>query len=375
MNGTTTRKDNARQRQLNEEAASWLLKLTTEDSAECRSQFRQWLAASADHVLVFLETTAAYRALDALPASEVDLDALMQEAAAGRGSNVISLSIPERLSAGAQAAAQVTRRYWARSRIAIAAASLVVIAASSYLALSSSIIPRTYTTEVGEQRSIKLPDGSMMILNTRSRVKVHFSDRERQIRLVDGEALFSVAHDGTRPFWVLTDSAAVRAIGTQFNVYRRDGATTVSVTEGVVQVSAEGLNSGNVLTRNVPGGGSALPVPTAGNAIPLAAGEQAHVKSDGYIQTQRDVPVAKVLAWRERRFDFNHATLEEVAREFNRYNELQIRIEDAAVKARVLNGVFNADDPDALLKFLAREPGLSIEVVGNDAVVQRRQPE
>jgi ferric-dicitrate binding protein FerR (iron transport regulator) len=63
--------------------------------------------------------------------------------------------------------------------------------------------------------------------------------------------------------------------------------------------------------------------------------------------------------------------MEEVATEFNRYNTLQIRIEDPSIRARMMNGVFNADEPQALLKFLAGEPGIAIERSGEDVVVRR----
>jgi len=346
--------ENDRQRRLNEEAAAWLLQLESDDTDGCRARFRSWLEYSAEHVQAFLETSAAYRDLDALPDCGIDLSGLVREAAAEVETNVTALPYAERIGRPPtfETQARSKHRHW--RPIATAAA---VAAAVSLIVLSpSELFSSAYTTKIGEQRVIKLSDGSIMRLNTHSKVKVLFSKKERRIELLEGEALFAVARDTGRPFRVLTDSASVQALGTQFDVYRQTGETTVSVVEGAVKISP----SGAAITKSPP-------------TMSLTADEGADVKSDGRIVKQRPGQVSRAIAWQQRQLDFNHATLQEVAREFNRYNALQIRVEDPAVGARVLNGVFNADEPGALLNFLAREPDLQIRHVGNEVVVKRAQ--
>src|SRR5262249_20575532 len=95
----------------------------------------------------------------------------------------------------------------------------------------------TYVTQLGEQRTFRLPDGSVLYLNTQSRATVSYSNIARDVQLEQGEALFAVAAESRRPFRVHTGTAVVQAIGTQFNVYRNLDATTVSVIEGRVKVS------------------------------------------------------------------------------------------------------------------------------------------
>src|SRR6185312_16380584 len=60
----------------------------------------------------------------------------------------------------------------------------------------------------------------------------------RDVELIEGQALFAVAHDVARPFIVSAGNAAVRAVGTQFDVYRKQTGTTVTVVEGRVAVSS-----------------------------------------------------------------------------------------------------------------------------------------
>ena len=93
-----------------------------------------------------------------------------------------------------------------------------------------------YATEIGERRSITLADGSTVDLNARSRVRIEFSKKERRVDLLDGQALFQVTKDKNRPFIVSSGDATVRAVGTQFDVYRRTNSTTVTVLEGRVAV-------------------------------------------------------------------------------------------------------------------------------------------
>ncbi len=94
-------------------------------------------------------------------------------------------------------------------------------------------------TSLGEQRFFKLDDGSVLYLNTQSRVEVRYSRAARVVRLIEGEAMFTVEHDAARPFRVMAGPTVIQAVGTRFNVYRTRLSTTVSVVEGVVKIAAD----------------------------------------------------------------------------------------------------------------------------------------
>jgi len=158
-----------------------------------------------------------------------------------------------------------------------------------------------------------------------------------------------VEHDPKRPFRVITNAAVIQAVGTQFDVYRQDGKTSVSVLQGVVKVST--------------------PMETGAT---LKAGEEARIDRHGRIVREGSAEVARVLAWRQRKLDFRGATLSEVAEQFNRYNRAQIRIEDPAIAARQLNGVFNADEPQSLLDFLGQGSELRFDRAGRDILIRAR---
>jgi hypothetical protein len=93
-----------------------------------------------------------------------------------------------------------------------------------------------YVTGTGEHRSIPLADGSTLTMSSRSRLRVRFSSSGRDIELLEGEALFSVAHEAARPFRVHTRHAVVEALGTEFSVYHHEDDTQIAVTQGRVTV-------------------------------------------------------------------------------------------------------------------------------------------
>jgi len=92
-----------------------------------------------------------------------------------------------------------------------------------------------------------------------------FFKAERNVELIDGQALFEVAKDKTRPFVVRSGATLVRAVGTQFDVYRKRSGTTVTVIEGRWRSGPGSLRNlrAGTLTRRLsccPAGHAGLPV-------------------------------------------------------------------------------------------------------------------
>lgn len=319
-----------------EEAADWLLRLEADGVERWREEFVDWLKHSPRHVEeLLLMSTVLHVARKGGRASHFDAEALIREVAPGV-TYLPQARTQQTGSITAEMRGARTRR-WAFG----IAAGLVALA----VGLSAWLLQdraRVYETPLGEQRILKLEDGSIVYLNTSSRISVAFDAGARNISLLTGEALFVVARESDRPFQVHTDSAVVRAVGTQFNVYKRDRETTVSVVEGRVKVSAASTSE--------PEGGALLGV-----------GEQVDVGAQGLAEKRALTDPANAIAWRQRRLVFRSDTLSDIAREFNRYNRFQIHVEGKAALERRLTAVFNADEPTALLKFLRGEPGLALE--------------
>ena len=344
--------------ELGEEAADWLLRFEdTEPDPEdeypdVKSRnhaFHEWLARSAEHLRVFLETIETHKRLRMIDSRHlIRVEGLLQD----RMAEVIHLHKEKersrRLPAPRRKLFQEWTRAPARSRLPLwgtAAALLIAIGGAGSWWWSTEA--NAYVTNVGEQRTAKLDDGSFVYLNTDSRIEVNFSKGARNVYLVRGEALFVVEHDSARPFTVTAGDTKVRAIGTQFNVRRRAEGADVAVVEGTVQVTAQ----------NEP--------------EKLVAGEQARVVK-GRIAPKADRPVADAVAWRQRRLVFHDARLADVADEFNRYNRTKIRTDGDATRDIQLSGIFDADRPQALMLYAAKNAQFSVEPEGNDWVIRGR---
>jgi transmembrane sensor len=360
---------------ISEEAAGWLIRLEDDGGPECQLRFKEWLEHSPSHMEEFLLITAAYRELDGVDAQRaIDVERYIQTLRANAQGNVSSLirETPSRPEATGQSrpgkaksgsSAMISQRGQRRVLLGGIAASIIVGLLAWHWPFTHGV--EHFETGLGEQRAVKLEDGSVIQLNTRSRVEARYSASSRDIRLLDGEAMFAVERDPGRPFRVITDTANILAVGTQFNVYRREDGTTIAVVQGRVRVTTE-ANDGVAVTAD----------PARANAVvaeaSLAAGEEARVGRDGRVVRVAHPAVAQAVAWRQRKLDFRGATLDEVATEFNRYNRVQIQIVSETVSARQLNGVFNADDPRSLIEFLSPDPALKVEQREDAVVISER---
>lgn len=353
--------------QIYSEACEWFVECRSGALADtARREFDRWLRKSPEHLSAYLEIAAIWNEGSALdPQHQWDAEKLIAAARADEG-NVIPLSLP---TAPIASAATAQPAVWSRRPRAIAASIAIIALAVGALVWSVLLQTPTYTTGVGEQRSIVLADGSTVELNSRSRVTVRYSERERAIELLEGQALFRVAKDQARPFVVTSGDTRVRAVGTQFDVYKKHSGTIVTVVEGKVAiltniadpdlesmaVDPEALArppSLQIEEQNSVQGG-------AGPTILLSAGEQATV-TRARIQAAIHPNIASAIAWRQRQLVFESASLAEVAEEFNRYNERQLVVRDADLYDFHISGVFSSTDPASLIRFLRERPGVQV---------------
>jgi len=217
-------------------------------------------------------------------------------------------------------------------------------------------VPFVFKSEIGEQQVHNLPDGSVITLNTNSHVDVDFTESQRTVRLLKGEALFTVAKDIARPFVVVADNGIVRAIGTEFSVRLMSDSVDVVVSEGIVELST--LKP----TRPIEGQLAAL------------ASDMSHTKSLGVItagQTAKIAsskatvalhPVAEIetkLAWQSGRLEFLGKPLDDVIKEVGRYTDLKIIIDDPDLQSLSFGGAFMVGDTDLLFRTLDSQYGIS----------------
>lgn len=381
--------------EIRKEAAVWLLEMDVDPKRWNRRRFTAWLKSSPQHMDEFLAQSVLWGALRELDPNGIDLGNLPKGP-----DNVIEW--PDLRQARVH-----NIRSWFRWWFVGLAAALMLVASATTLWGLRANRAEVLATAIGEQRAVPLDDGSVVHLNTDTRIRIHFTERAREIQLLRGEALFTVKRDVNRPFQVQSDGIRVEALGTQFNVNRRNGDTIVSVVEGRVAVvdpakaaviaaapdvpAAAAVGSHQIGTpsgqarlepqRQASGspGVAADTLYEAGRAAPagalavLGAGEQVSISNDGAIEQRPPQSIATATAWRQRQLVFSNTPLADVAAEVARYNAApRLQIRGATLQQRRINGVFAADDPESLLQFLARDRTLTLIRSGDVVIIQLR---
>jgi len=216
-------------------------------------------------------------------------------------------------------------------------------------------------TEIGGLRKMDLPDGSFVTLNTDSAVDVQFTAVERRIRLLRGEAHFTVASNPRQPFVVEASGVAVRAVGTVFNVRRRADAVEVLVTEGKVRVDDAARGESLLATAPaVAAGRGGEPLLRAGEKVVVAVRrESASEPSPATAISAAEIEQA--LAWQKRRLEYVDVPLSEIVADFNRYNQHCLVISDARLSAQRFGGTFPAGDYRSFVQLLESTFGVVVE--------------
>jgi transmembrane sensor len=327
-----------------------------------RLAFVAWLKESPGNVRNFLMLTMIDQSLeDVDPDKELDVEPLLA---------AVDPAIVELPRAGLRPAAKNPRRMGRAARAA--AACLMACAVVAWLLLSPREPAwRVFETATGEQRAFELEDGSLIHLNTHSRAAIHYSANGRDVRLLEGEALFRVQHDASRPFRVYTRDALVQAVGTQFNVYERSEGTTVAVIEGRVNIQPASYPTTPAAAGGV-GPSTPRAEPQASSGRMVHSSEEAEITHQGQVSVRAAPDVTDAVAWQKRRLVFRQQTLEFIAAQFNRYSRKQIRVSDPAVAGRVYSGVFDADDVDSFAQALASDPKLGVQSTGQTIVITGR---
>jgi transmembrane sensor len=382
--------------QILDEASEWFVDFRVGDvDAAARERFDEWLRRSPEHIRAYIDIARSYVELPPpSPKGEIDVQALIAYANSD-GSNVVPL--------GASVAAREMTRFakeassgeggppkaetfFVRHRALAASILTGIVVLASALIWQRERYP-SYATDIGEHRSIALSDGSTVDLNARSKLRIEFSAGERLVELLEGQALFQVAKDKSRPFIVKSGDATVRAVGTQFDVDRKATGTTVTVLEGrvVVYSDAHSESLGSTAPATTADSGAAPRTPAvprihktpavtgappdlppslappdeSGSGVYVAAGEQVTVTSQA-LASPEHADVTAATAWMQRRLIFDGTKLSDVVEQFNRNNRRQLIIESDKLAGYHVSGTYSSTDASSLVRFLREQPGFKI---------------
>lgn len=311
--------------------------LAGEASPQEAAEARQWLdehPADAGFVAAIERLGAG----NGMPA--VDVEAALRRVRARNAGKAETAPAPARRRLGH------TRSTGWTSRLAVmAAAATIVIAVGivAYRELGPTRAARevTYQTGVGQRDSVRLDDGSVVVLGPASRIAV----RGREVDLT-GVGYFRVVHDERRPFTVRAAGSVIRDIGTEFSVQsmETDSAVRVVVSEGTVA-----LRRGQV-------------------EVTLEQGDVGSVAA-GRLEARRGAATPEDLAWTRGQLIFRNTPLAQVAMDLRRWYGIEVRVGDTSLARRHFTGSFTTEPRERVVDVLALALGASAELRGDTAFI------
>ncbi|KXU30851.1 MULTISPECIES: FecR family protein [Sphingobium] len=187
-----------------------------------------------------------------------------------------------------------------------------------------------YETGIGEQRLVRLEDGTRLHLDSASAVDINFSSGHRRVALISGRAMFDVAHDKSRPFDVDAGVATVRALGTRFEIDRQQSDANILLIEGKVRVDAAQCPSDKCTDQLLPG-------------------DMMMAREAGLGEKERG-NVEAITSWTTGRLQFEGRSLAAAVDEVNRYSKAPIILEAPDLADERVNGGFAVGDRDAFIR-------------------------
>lgn len=292
-------------------AIAWFVRLRDEQASEAdRAAFTAWRKADPAHERAWHELEAIWGALDQRSSAKIAVPA---------------------------AAASAPRRRPLTPWRSLAVAAMLLLAVTASLRLQPPGLFADHRTGIGERRTIALADGSRVELGPGSAVDIEIDGARRAVRLVSGEAFFSVARDENRPFVVSAGQGEIAVLGTAFDVkIAPSERVSVVVTESKVAVSAGG-----------------------GAAVRVSAGQEVSYDGRG-VSPVRAADLDTAQAWRQDQIVFHDAPLDTVLSELSRYRRGHVQLLGGELGKRRVTAVFDAKRPDTALETIARNLDLRL---------------
>lgn len=257
--------------------------------------------------------------------------------------------------------------FFQRAAAVAAVVVFFVISAFSITSFHVVSLEQSYETSLGEHSTVSLPDGSELVLNTNSLVRVAYDDNNRLLTLERGEINVDVAHEEGRPFSVKAGGKVVQAVGTAFNVELLENQhLELIVTDGKVRVgsrrSFEAILAGAAGAQLDKSSEKKLRLPTllSEESLSISKGEKILLGTEEQVRTAlAQKEIVDTLSWRQGKLVFNGEPLEEVIAEISRYSSTEFQFESEDIKQVRIAGTFKSGDIKGLLIALNDTFGVS----------------
>lgn len=313
---------------IHDAAGDWLNQLEAGADPETARAFRKWKQADPRHAIAFEQIKKDWQ-----------LGKLLDQRAIGR-----NRALPR-------------APFWMRHRTHVAAATFGIAALLGVVtvglvrpggpfAITSQAQAAVYETKLGEIRTVPLPDGSSVVLDTASRMTVAFTPDGRRLDLEKGRARFDVVSEQRRPFRVVIPGGEVIARGTIFDVSLIDAAPLVTALEGEVELREESGKGDEPLQLH------------AGKSLILGQAVAQKASSTD-------------VRWVSGMLSVDGTALSDAIAAINRYNRVQLRLGDPALAPLVVTGAFRVRDPSGFADAIAKSFRLTAKHAGESIILMK----
>lgn len=320
-----------------QEAARWHARLQAGDcTAQERTAFELWRNEHPAHARAYEQAEQVNANIDRLMMADPRMQAIAVQA---------FKATTEKRS---------TRRWMVPAALAAGLALAVVAIQFSTRLTSPQVAAVAYHTAT-QRRTVALEDGSHVEMDVATRIEVRMSAARREIELLEGRALFDVAHDAGRPFAVTAAGARTTALGTRFQVQSEHGRVLVTLAEGSVAVDDV--------------------TDAAGWREKLVPGEQLSIDAQQRAAAKHTVDLQYATSWSRGRHVFRGTPLAEAIEEINRYAVRKVRLGDPSLAGLPVGGNFLTGDSELIVEALASVLPVRVVVGGSDEILLFRRYE
>jgi transmembrane sensor len=287
-----------------QQARLWFIRLREEAvTPEDISEWEAWLRANPAHGEAYDAVAAVWTAAETVAVPRATAAELRGDAYDG--------AVPV-----AQWLFRKPRRRTGMWLAGLAAAASIAVMVSTQIPPSGLAETTQIATTRAQHKDAVLPDGSKVALGGMTTLRFTFARDRRTIEMQNGEALFNVVHERSRPFVVKTALGDITAVGTAFDVNVGRSAVVLSVSEGVVAFDPAATHSAT--------------------AMKVSAGQRLVIDADGARLMQ--VEAGRPPSWTEGRLEYRSQALALVLDDINRYADAPVRLADPALSSLAYTG-------------------------------------
>jgi hypothetical protein len=222
---------------------------------------------------------------------------------------------------------------------------------------NNSTLYNTLLVPYGKRTKIKLSDGSIVWLNSGSKLvyPAVFNGDKRELYL-EGEAIFDVAHNKNKPFVVLSENQEIEVLGTVFGVtdYKDENALNTVLKSGSVQISYNNNSSSSLHT----------------DKIKISPGTKASYNKKTKSMVSEKVNVDHYFSWRDGVFIFKNDDLNHITKRISRYYNLEIEIINEALAKETFSGYLDLnEDIDKVIQNIKESTKMNYKFLENKIII------